>query len=413
MKIAASSGKPSKKAELIIPLEDDEAHHKLTKENSVTWELRTIPNDNNSPTYKVQARILSGEESVRQMVRWMSDVQKVCIGLNATTLAQKKPIMVACMRPRVETLFQATLLARAEKRYNEELEDARTQDQANGNNDLENALVAAGVDPHRHVDDLLTGLQEVLQSLMPAKVLAKVKRQLRREMRKPVDMKVCSYCQHLLRLNTDDIPNLPPFAQNQGLSSDELLDILLFGTPRSWQNEMERQGFDPIEKGYYPTVDFMENLEGLEERSLAQDSKSKGEVVKTSSKKSKTSSSSGEKKKTTHYCEVHGPNWTHNTSECRVVKKEKDGKSSNKTWSRKADESSSKSKKELAALLAKSVQKQVKKELAAMGKKRKSKSDDSDTEECALVQIMEEDLEGFNYEDMEKMSLNDDDSISV
>ena len=60
MKIAASSGKPSKKAELIIPLEDDEAHHKLTKENSVTWELRTIPNDNNSPTYKVQARILSG-----------------------------------------------------------------------------------------------------------------------------------------------------------------------------------------------------------------------------------------------------------------------------------------------------------------------------------------------------------------
>ena len=82
-------------------------------------------------------------------------------------------------------------------------------------------------------------------------------------------------------------------------------------------------------------------------------------------------------------------------------------------WSRKADESSSKSKKDLAALLAKFVQKQVKKELAAMGKKRKSKSDDSDNEECALVQIMEEDLEGFNYEDMEKMSLDDDDSISV
>ena len=88
----------------------------------------------------------------------MSDVQKVCVGLNATTLDQKKPIMVACMRPRVETLFQATLLARAEARYNDALETARTQDQANGNNDLENAMVAAGVDPHCHVDDLLTGL---------------------------------------------------------------------------------------------------------------------------------------------------------------------------------------------------------------------------------------------------------------
>ena len=124
MKIAASSGKPSKKVNLIIPLDDDEAHHKLTKENSISWELHTIPGDNNSPTYKVQCRVLTGEESVRQMLRWKKDLEKVCIGLNATTLAEKRPIMVACMRPRVETLFEATLVARAEVRYNEALATA-------------------------------------------------------------------------------------------------------------------------------------------------------------------------------------------------------------------------------------------------------------------------------------------------
>ena len=138
---------------------------------------------------------------------------------------------------------------------------------------------------------------------MPAKALTEVKRQMRREMRKPVEMKVREYCQHLMQLNTDDIPSLPPFENNQALSSDELLDILLHGTPRSWQNEMDRQGFDPIEKGYYPTVDFMENLEGLEEKiqESSPDKKSKDKS------KSKDKNKPGSKKKADHYCSLHGP----------------------------------------------------------------------------------------------------------
>ena len=96
MKVASSSNKPSKKVEYIIPLADDESHHKLTKANSVSWELRTIPADADSPTYKYLTRVLSGDESVRQMLRWSKDLTKVCTGLNATTLDTMKPIMLAC-----------------------------------------------------------------------------------------------------------------------------------------------------------------------------------------------------------------------------------------------------------------------------------------------------------------------------
>ena len=404
MKIAASSGKPSKKVTYIIPLEDDEAHHKRSKENSVLWELRTVPADGASPTYKVLTRILSGEESVRQMLRWSKDLDRVCVGLNATDLTAMKPIMLACMRPRVETLFKATLLAHAELGYAQALTTARQADQGTGATTNADQVVANGINHYRRVEHLKIGVQEVLRSLMPSKVLAKVKRQVRREMRKPVDMKVRSYCQNLLRLNTDDIPSLPPFANHQALSSDELLDILLHGTPRSWQNEMDRQGFDPIERGYYPTVDFMENLEGLEEKSLAHES-----IVtpkdKSKSTKSKEKSSDGAKKKTTHFCQLHGPNWTHNTAECRGMKgKEKAGKFSNKSWTRKADEATSKSKNDLAAFLAKSVKEGVKKELASIGKKRKSKSNDEE-QECALVEMFEKNLDGFNYDDMDGMSV--------
>ena len=221
MKIEASSGKPSRKVDLIIPLADDEEHHKLTKENSLTWEPRTVPTDANSPTCKVQVRVLSGSETVRQMMRWKKDLEKLCTGLNVTTLVSMKPIMIACVQPRVETLFEATLLARAEVDYNAALEAALVTDQGVGNTTASDTVRTNTVEHYRHVDHLEVALQETLLSLMPAKVFSKVKHQMRRKMLKPVDMKVREYCQHLMRLNTDDIPSLPPFETGQALTSNE------------------------------------------------------------------------------------------------------------------------------------------------------------------------------------------------
>ena len=225
---------------------------------------------------------------------------------------------------------------------------ALAADQAAGNTNASTAVQTAGIDVHRVEDHLTFGLQDVLAALMPAKVTAKVKRQMRREMRKPVDMKVRAYSQNLIRINMDDIPMLPPFVQHQELSSDELLDILLHGTPRSWQNEMDRQGFDPITKGYFATIDFMENLEGLEQKQEV----SSPSKDKKASTKSKDKSSDGNKKKTTHFCQLHGPNWTHDTSECRGMKNgEKKGKCTNKTWTHKSEESTSESKKRRKAAI--------------------------------------------------------------
>ena len=52
---------------------------------------------------------------------------------------------------------------------------------------------------------------------------------------------------------------------------------------------MERQGFDPVEKGFCPTVKFMENYEGLKDKaadktaamSAPKDKKSKGKENKS------------------------------------------------------------------------------------------------------------------------------------
>ena len=68
-----------------------------------------------------------------------------------------------------------------------------------------------------------------------------------------------------MRINTEEIPFIPPAAANQELSNDELIDILLFGTPKSWQREMDRQGFDPLDNTIQAVVAFMERIEESED----------------------------------------------------------------------------------------------------------------------------------------------------
>ena len=239
---------------------------------------------------------------------------------------------------------------------------------------------------------------------------------MRRDMRKPPEMKVRQYYQALTRINGSELLNLPPFNPNQNLSDDEMIDVLLFGTPKSWQAEMDRQGFDPVLSAPSAVVEFMENIEAAEAATFKPTEKK----LKTSGKGKKGHDKSYDKseKKPTNYCKHHGYNWTHDTENCKVLKnKAGSGGSKNKSWTRKADESKFSSKKELAALINKTVDKKVKKQLAAVGKKRKTA--DSDTEEdgeCFLLQELTKDLDGFNYEDMEKLSLDDGsvtDKVSV
>ena len=86
----------------------------------------------------------------------------------------------------------------------------------------------------------------------------------------------------------------------------------------------------------------------------------------------------------------------------------------NKTWSRKADEDKKKSQKELATIIAKALKGQVKKHLASAKKKQKS-DDDNEEGECFLVESLTGKLDGFNYDQMESLTLDDEisDEISV
>ena len=59
-------------------------------------------------------------------------------------------------------------------------------------------------------------------------------------------------------------------------------------------------------------------------------------------------------------------------------------------------------------MIAKQVKKGVKKQLAAADKKQKSDDDSDSDEDCAPLQGLTGALHGFNYEQMENLSIDDD-----
>ena len=374
----------------LIPEEEEV----LTKENSTGYELLSVPADPDSHKYRVQVRVLKGDENLRTLLNWRLSVQKVIKGLNVTNYTNAQALAETLMTGISTSIFRSSLKNSQEKAKNEAI--AAATDNAAKAAEQRKALLSFA-----HFSHIDKALQHVVCSLSPRNVLARVKRTVRRSMRKPSDMLVRTYLQHLLRINEQEIPALPPFGNDQRFSDDELTDIILFGTPKSWQQEMDRQGFDPYAKSPSEVIAFMENVEAAEVHDRSPDTKKK----ESSSSKSKSKNRSKDGSKNDKYCKIHGKG-SHSTDECRTIQNEakrfksksdsdKDGqRSKNKTWSRKADDA--RKDKELAAFIDARFNEKLE-ELHAISKKRKSDDDDSMT--SLDLHALQKELDEFKDDD--------------
>jgi len=226
-------------------------------------------------------------------------------------------------------------------------------------------------------------------------------------------MSAKQHIMHIYRINTEEIPCCPAvFNNTQCLGDDEIVDVLLFGTPKSFQQEMDRQGIDPMSKTPTELVQFMEHIEMFED---FDGDKKVAAVAKKGNSKKKANGKGSSGAEGSKHCVLDGNNNTHDTSGCKTLmaqaKKLKGnngtnqkGKGSNKSWKNKAKEMTDDSKKELATLVKKAMQLMKQGELTAVEplKKRKVKWPSKEEEElCAL----NAGLKGFNYEDLDKTDL--------
>ena len=400
----------------LIPDDLDEINIKDPMK-SCTFKLYSNPADTTSAKVGFTMPIIDGTQSVRAHIKWYENVKRVCIGLALTSDADVN----AHCEARVHTV-RSTLRGASLTCFNETIKTWRTQQWTTNAERARNAVVqgtmtdaefAAArqaaydnepkpVAVHAWFKD---ACQEVIKHATPYKALEKQKRFMRRKMRKPADMKTRMYVNHLHRINYDELNKLPPFVNDQMLADEEILDILVYGLPKSWVRKMDELDFDPFHEGIYKTVDFCERMESSEDFDTNATQVSK--KSKTNKKSSKKESGKGQL-----YCELHGTGG-HSTEECKTIKsmvqKHKDGDNSkngkksfgNKTWKRSADDAKKNTKKELAAFIKKSIRA----ELNAISEKKRS-ADESSSDEEDLNHI---DLAAVDFKDMD-LSDNEDKS---
>jgi len=217
-----------------------------------------------------------------------------------------------------------------------------------------------------------------------------------------MDMGAKQHIMHVHCINTEEIARCPPAFNNaQCLTPNEIIDILLFGAPKSWQREMDHQGLDPLAKTVTEVVEFMERIEMPED---FDGNRKVAAVTKKGNNKTKSNNKGN-----------LGADNAHDALECKTLmaqaKKLKGnnganqkGKGGNKSWKNKAKDKTNDSKKELAALIKKATNAIKKSELNAVEpvKKRKVKWPSKEEELCAL----DAELKDFNYEDLNKMDLH-------
>jgi len=419
----------SKKSDdVILPLKL-EKERKLSKDQMVTFKLRTDPTQATSTTFELSVPFIDGSEGPRAAILAQKHLTRVITGMNITTAQGCRAMVHTIYRGEAKAAYDRQVNTQNEIEWELARETARQQHVAAnpGATDAQIAAVGQAVGRPDISDACHTqGMSAIVKYMCPYKVLERVKRQLRRNCRKPADMTMVEFFTAVNRINTEEIPYLPPFnGANQSLTEEEIKEILHYGLPNSWKNEMTRQGFDLINENTASLLEFCQRLEEIPDFQAAKRSDNQSSKKKSGSSnvsKQTGKSNSGTSGGNSKFCLLHGTG-SHTTDMCNTlkaqikrqkgsneIKKESSNNFGNKTWSRKADIANKNQKKELATF----IKNAVKGELNAIStmKKRKGHSKADGFAIDPVEEILEEgqiDLSEFNYEDMDDLKIETDD----
>jgi hypothetical protein len=377
MKVAQPSTKMGKKPFVPppIPLERP-AIKELKKQEYLVMKLRSDPTDANSQTYDLTIQFFR-TGTPEEWLLFQRDLNRVLIGQNITTGPQKFAM--------VRRLITGDTLAVFNKAAEE-----------NGNET--NAT-------------FLACLQDVTNHIFPQRALSFQKRYMRCYLKKPKDMSTREFAARISELN-QYLKQFPPFEANQDIDDEEIIDIIEFGIPNSWQRNMVLQGFDPMDSTLADLVAFCKRHEftesNLDKNDNNNNSKNKSNNSAELDKKppAKRNGSKGTNKRNDKFCDLHQSHG-HSTAECKVVQAQiKKMRSSYETGqsSTAKKPSSKETKATVMSLVEKSVKASMKKLLT--NKKRKL------SETNFNIETSEKEGKAFDIDDFENIELSSDEDSS-
>jgi hypothetical protein len=423
----------------LVPLTFD----KKEREKCVSFKLHSIPTDKDSPKIECQIQKINGSETLREGIKFFQDLDYVKTGCNLTEAEGIHKIAAQLLMGPARTTYIAAVDKAFAKLHESTRNDAviefiRTYKRENGGEapsksallNIRNQVPKPAVND----DVVAAGKRAVLNYMAPTKALSKQQIWMRRHCRKPKEMSTKAFYSHLIRINDEELVNIPPsFDKSQRLKDDDLIDIILNSIPRRWLVEFERISFNPTEKSIEELLQQCERMESID--TMTTDPNTKTVEGKNSTKGKSTKKAKTYHAKKTGDCIIHGVGCGHSTEECKIIigaKAKKGnynsgttGTSSTKTsldsgsrkgkpWTKKSDDAKTTTKKEMMAFVE-VVKEEFRKELNAFknkghskGKKNKPskrKQEESDDESYASAQSV-------NQFDSTEFVFDDDDDLA-
>jgi hypothetical protein len=249
-------------------------------------EVRTDPLNEASPRIKRKFRPLDNPSSVLEVLRGILVIKEGVTGNNVTT----GPLQYQYWR----TCLEGTALSK----FNEFAQQVGNETTAH----------------------LLLVEKRLVTYFAPREVLSQQARYIRHYMRKPHGVSTRQYVSAVHVLN-NMIGQLPPtFDPNQKILEPDLMDILVSKAPKSHRELMVDQGFNPQTATTEEFVEICERAEQKDNIRTKHDNSSDDERPTRKTAKKHHASDYKSKSKPSFYCKEHGPNTTHDSSECKVLR---------------------------------------------------------------------------------------------
>jgi hypothetical protein len=285
-----------------IPFERCERPKDKSNENVSVFKLRTIPANDESPTYDMKVLTFKSG-TVEEYVQWKKDLMKICTGQNVNDAVGKYAM--------TRRLLDGDALAAFNK-----------------------AATAAG-------NETLANYNTVMKALavhvFPKNALAIQRQWFRRYMKKTNKYTMREYVARVIEMNAMMVEFPPAFNDTQLIKEEEMKDLLEFSVPWAWRIEMVKQAFRPLEHDIADIVEFCERQElcesvmkALKNGNSATSRSTGGSKKPPKIRKERATGRTNKHKRQGRCasynesggrdgCREHPDAVTHTTAECRVV----------------------------------------------------------------------------------------------
>ena len=271
----------------------------VPKQDMVEFKLRTVPAEADSPTVLLSVPIFN-IGTPEEVLKFIKDMEQVFVGMNAQT------------GPAKYALIRRVLTGDARAIFDNAAEKQGTETNAN----------------------LKACIEALKKHTFPPRALTLQRRFMRRFFRKSRDQSTRDYVARLIQVN-DYLPHFPEADATAKLTDEQLMEVLEFGVPNSWQNVMQMQGFIPADQTPTTFVEFCERIERAEANKgigtmseafpkgssndpLLGACASETGAYKIPKKKTKRSASQA-KASEPNWCMLHLMNPSHVTDKCKVL----------------------------------------------------------------------------------------------